>query len=291
MAGKRKRQRDYSHPSVQALLASSPGQSDPEQIVRERCRSIVDSSKQDGWCGPPFDPFQLASLLGIRTVEVHHDLGAEARIFSLGNEVRIEYRTDIVSYERLRFTIFHELVHTVFPDCYANPRFSGAAVETPAEKEFERLCDIGASELLFPRKELREHLAAVAANLPGICKISEVFKSSVEATTVCILQETKAPIAAVMLQRGARTDGTPAAKTVQCWRSPSFNHFVTPKFMPPRKSVAHIALGLAPNQTTGLQSESWRCAGKWLTASFQAIRLADVPTKPDYPDVMVLVNC
>jgi len=45
---KGKKQKDFSHPSVVALLREAGGQSDPESIVREKCRAIV-SSKKKGW--------------------------------------------------------------------------------------------------------------------------------------------------------------------------------------------------------------------------------------------------
>lgn len=294
MPGRRKTSKLHSHPSIQALLALANGESSPEQIVRTRCREMVAWAKRQGWDGPPYSPFQLASLNGIRTKEVQHDIGAEARIFcdfAADGLAKIEYRTDIVSDRRLRFTVFHELAHTVFPDCYSNPRYANAiGDQSIAEKEFEKLCDIGASELMFPREDLRQRMSQMDSGFDGIRRVSDEFIASIEATTVQCLQETDERMAAVFFKETKRKrDGAPLARVLQCWRSRSFADYVGPKFNPPRKSVVYKALALEPNQSTPIEQDVWKLSNRWLKGRYQGVRLSPVPSVRESPDIMVLI--
>ena len=69
---------------------------------------------ENGWSGPPYDPSQLADLLNISLIPTE-DV-ADARTRTISNKLHIEFNPNRPP-ARLRFSIAHELAHTLFPDC------------------------------------------------------------------------------------------------------------------------------------------------------------------------------
>lgn len=279
-----RKKRDYSHPSIVALIEAAGGARDPEEIVREKCREIVASAIQDGWEGPPFSPFILASLLGVKIRRVTHDIGSEARIYGTRHEVIIEYREELSSPERLPFTICHELVHTVFPDCYERIRRSGGDVESAAEKEFELLCDVGASELLFPLESFSNDISGRRVTLADLRELRETYQASIEATTKRCLDLTDHQMAAVFFSDTNQLGNKLSVRYY--WKSRSFRHFIPPGSIPPSKSVVCSVFN---GEISSSKQETWCCNGRTLDFTVEAVPLNSVPLKPDYPKIMALV--
>jgi len=281
---------------VLALLKEAKNGETAEQIVRRKCRTIVASAKESGWEGPPFCPFELASLLGAKIKAVTHDIRAEARIFGKMGQVFIEYRKDIVLPERLRFSICHELAHTVFPDCYERVRHLNGAITTPDEKEFEHLCDIGAGEFLLPLEEFTKDLNAMPLTLEHVVFLKEAYLASIEATIRRSLDLTQRPHAAVFFHHAI--DGKDEASRDELavkyfCRSASFRRFfIAPGSYPPKSSTVNmIPLSNGDNtQPTPIQLETWGENVKSTRLHVQAIALPKVPQKTDYPKVMALVT-
>src|SRR5690348_9376093 len=44
------------------------GDRDPIEVIVEKAQDLVFKAIEEGWNGPPFDPFQLARIRGIRVV-------------------------------------------------------------------------------------------------------------------------------------------------------------------------------------------------------------------------------
>jgi hypothetical protein len=106
---------------VRALKAS-----DPVEEIYSRARTMVLEAIQSGWSGPPFDPIQLADLLKIdvRPKEERDD----ACLLPLSSgKFRIEFNPNRPK-ARIRYSIAHELAHTLFPDCDAEIRHGSLAV-------------------------------------------------------------------------------------------------------------------------------------------------------------------
>jgi hypothetical protein len=269
-------------------LIRESGGADPEEIVRRKCREIVKSAKASGWSGPPFDPFILASLRGIKVKKVQHNIGAEARVFGKGAQVFIEYRPNMTLMERLRFSICHEIVHTVFPDCYETVRhlhFEGEQ-QTEAEREFERLCDAGAGELLMPQEEFVDDLQKTTLTLTDVCALKKRYHASAEATVNRCLGITELPRAAIFFH-----DPQSLLVVKYFWKSTSFRLFIPPGMAPPKESVIHSfsdSKGMEPTPTN-TQLETWWANGRPMFFKVQAIMLPPVPQKPDYPKVLALV--
>ena len=135
----------WTHPSVRELA----GEADPVDTVVERARDAVFEALEAGWSGPPFDPFTLAELRGI-PIAPNAEI-PDARIVPLpGKRVRIEFNPDRPR-ARVRYSIAHELGHTLFPDCaeYIRNRTARAA-RSADEWQLESLCNLAAAELLMP---------------------------------------------------------------------------------------------------------------------------------------------
>jgi hypothetical protein len=83
---------------------------------------------------------------------------------------------------RVNFSIAHEIVHSFFPNSVRGARFRTLSVEGSREaNELERLCDLGAAELLLPAEEFLAELGDSwgLACVPQLC---QRFRSSYEAT-------------------------------------------------------------------------------------------------------------
>jgi Zn-dependent peptidase ImmA (M78 family) len=83
---------------------------------------------------------------------------------------------------RVAFSIGHEITHTFFPNSVKGSRFRNICDSSSKEaNELERLCDLGASELLMPLDDFR---AAAGGNysLTNAEKLATLFGSSFEAT-------------------------------------------------------------------------------------------------------------
>jgi Zn-dependent peptidase ImmA (M78 family) len=84
---------------------------------------------------------------------------------------------------RLAFSIAHEIIHTFFPNSINGARFRNiCASESREANELERLCDLGASELLMPLNEFQKAAGTTGYSLSAISDLMEIFGSSFEAT-------------------------------------------------------------------------------------------------------------
>src|SRR4051812_47264438 len=93
--------------SIDALLASSPGERNPKNVIRRLARQKVVYAKSLKWTGPPFCPKEFTGIFGIRCKEVTHNIGGCGRLLlTRKGQLWIEYRSGEMP-ERQRFTIFH----------------------------------------------------------------------------------------------------------------------------------------------------------------------------------------
>lgn len=139
----------WTNRSVLRLLAEEEsagrGDTDPALLIADRARRIALEAIEGGWRGPPFDPFELASLRGIMVVA--HDHVADARLVP-GSPPRIEFNPNRHS-ARVRFSIAHELAHLLFTDHADGVRYREIDPFGDAW-QLEMMCNIAASELLMP---------------------------------------------------------------------------------------------------------------------------------------------
>jgi hypothetical protein len=134
----------WTNPSVLALA----GDRDPVGVVTDCARDLVFSAVEQGWHGPPYDPFQLAELMQIHLVP-REDL-YDARLVAGAERPQIEFNPTRPR-GRVRFSVAHELAHTFFPDYQDVIRYRGRpAADSADDWQLELLCNVAAAELLMP---------------------------------------------------------------------------------------------------------------------------------------------
>lgn len=137
------RSQHWTNPSVLRLV----GDSDPIEFMQKRVRDIVLNAIQEGWTGPPFDPFELAEYLGI-PIAPREDI-QDARTIPVGGRgLRIEFNPNRPR-GRMRFSVAHEIGHTLFPDCAETIRARGLT-QREDSWQMELLCNLAAAEILMP---------------------------------------------------------------------------------------------------------------------------------------------
>lgn len=163
----------WTNASVLALA----GDEDPEQVVVDRARALALAAMSEGWMGPPYDPFELAQRQGVRIVP-RDDL-YDACIRLDGNEMLIEYNPTRPR-GRVRYSVAHELAHTLFPDAHERVRFRDADEHTGDDWQLEMLCNIAAGELLMPAGTFPE-LGHEALDIEHLMTLRKTWDVSTEA--------------------------------------------------------------------------------------------------------------
>jgi IrrE N-terminal-like domain len=179
--------RRYSDPDVISLCRQTGELIDPRSTVVHMARSLV--SKVNGFHGVPLEPFErlkvIASLCGIKIqamdVSGQRKETRDAVLYStpLGRTVLFN---PLRPRPRVVFTIGHEIIHTFFPNSTNGARFRSITNPDYREaNELERLCDLGAAELVMPvddfRREAKGHFA-----LADVERLASRFGTSLEAT-------------------------------------------------------------------------------------------------------------
>jgi Zn-dependent peptidase ImmA (M78 family)/O-acetyl-ADP-ribose deacetylase (regulator of RNase III) len=136
----------WTNPSVLGLLQDDSGL-DPLVEIERRARELALTAIEDGWSGPPYDPFELADLLDIELV-ARQDLG-DARLVSSEGRPRIEFNPSRRP-ARVRFSIAHEIGHWLFPDYAQRVRYRDPSERRGDDWQLEVLCNVAAAEVLMP---------------------------------------------------------------------------------------------------------------------------------------------
>src|SRR5262245_26297930 len=90
------------------------GGGDPIELIQRTARDVALRAVENGWTGPPFDPFDLAAILNCRPVPSQDVI--DASLVPEGRSYRVDFNPNQPR-RRIRFSIAHELAHTLFPDC------------------------------------------------------------------------------------------------------------------------------------------------------------------------------
>jgi Zn-dependent peptidase ImmA (M78 family) len=167
----------------------------PEELVVRLCEELL----EDAGISVPIDVRMLASFRGIAAIDAV-DQAEAGCIFFDGERLMVHIRsTD--SAERQRFTICHETIHTLFPEFREERRArTDTTVGSYGRNQLEEyLCDLGAAELLLPRKPF---LAALPAQpqIEDVIELAEAFDASLEATAIRMVNLAASPMAVVVLQ-------------------------------------------------------------------------------------------
>lgn len=241
----------HSHPSVRALLAADGGD-DPFVAIRRRARAFVARALELGWAGPPFDITELASLRGLE-VCTSTAFTDDQDACVMPGRVLVNARKHRV---RQRYSVAHEVGHTLFPDYEEELRREGRFWRREGdESEFEQLCQAAGAELLMPIDAFQTASAMRGRTLEGIMLLAGDFEASLEATARRMIETVDSPMAALFLRprdpvSGAwldisRTDGHFARAglgvSIVCANDSSRELAIAKGNQPPRGSAAERA--------------------------------------------------
>jgi O-acetyl-ADP-ribose deacetylase (regulator of RNase III) len=164
------------------------GDADPISLIETKVRELVLKARDAGWSGPPYNPLAIADLLKI-PFEANGDVD-DARTVVASGGLRIEFNPTRPR-ERVRFSIAHEIAHTLFPDVAEQTRHRGGAGTDPDEWQLEMLCNLAAAELVMPLGSLPP-----SENIPSIEQLMSdrrKFDVSAEAFLMRVVKTTAEP--------------------------------------------------------------------------------------------------
>lgn len=190
--------RHWTNPSVLGFSADR----DPISEIIDRARDVATRAMDQGWSGPPFDPRELAGFLGIKILP--NAQVRDARVSIDGDTFLIEFNP-LRPPVRQRFSLAHEIAHTLFPDC--GDKVRDRALHTHADEsdwELEALCNIAAAELLMPAGSMPENHRD--GSIDYALDLRRKFNVSAEAVLIRNVQLSRRPIAmfsASRLQSGS----------------------------------------------------------------------------------------
>lgn len=187
----------WTNPSVLELA----GDRDPVEAITARARDEVLAAIEEGWRGPPYDPFELAERMQVPAVP-REDLYDARLVAAQGNRVRLEFNPTRPR-GRVRFTIAHELAHTFFPDFKKAVRHRSGPKARPDDWQLELLCNIAAGELLMPIGSFQS-LEDEPLKIERLMELRKRFEVSTEALLLRVIRLTSRPSAVFA---AARVDG------------------------------------------------------------------------------------
>jgi hypothetical protein len=178
-----------THPSITALLRAE-GSTDAEASIRKRARLLVADALNRGWTGPPFDVVALASRCQL-TVSHSFDLLADQDACVIPGQIILNARKPKA---RQRYSVGHEIVHTLFPDYQQAVALAKLLWRDSDHSEFERLCQVGAAEIIFPAAGFTAALHDCGVSLNTVLTLAKKYDASPEATLRRALELSHVPV-------------------------------------------------------------------------------------------------
>jgi hypothetical protein len=177
---------DLPRDPVSLLLEENPGLN-AEEIVSAKVTELQWKLFEAGAIGtePPFNPYAMARALDIpiRTMD-DPKLTFEACLVPFpGGRHKILLNSTNRSARRRRFSIAHELVHTLFPEADSTFQYRLATQRDP-HQELERLVDFGAAQLLMPPKLFAADVRRLGLSVTTLLHLSERYQVSLQAAAL-----------------------------------------------------------------------------------------------------------
>ncbi|MEK7281842.1 MAG: ImmA/IrrE family metallo-endopeptidase [Chloroflexota bacterium] len=154
-------------------------------FVLDRARRLVEQSGIDK---PPFLSELLAPLADVKRI-AHEDLGEISGLLlpvENGFIVKVNSRH---SKERQNFSCAHEIVHTFFLDDAGNKLAKKVEVSAGRRRWrniLEKLCDLGASEILMPFWIFRSYASKYQFSIGAVRPLANVFQVSLPSAAIRI---------------------------------------------------------------------------------------------------------
>jgi hypothetical protein len=209
-----------------------PGKPDA-QLVIELAQHTLDELAME----PPVSHEIIASMRDITRIEVS-DLPWAGCLVRDGGRFVIRLRAADTR-GRQRFTAFHEVKHTYMPGFALAPQFRCNPTTPPdiaraRDPGPEALCDLGAVELLLPRKYFMKDLDGNPPTLTLASRLASRYDASMEATARRIVTLHPAPTLLITLEPSCKPSAPhdePKLRVKRVYASSGW------PFIPPNKSV------------------------------------------------------
>lgn len=187
--------------SVAALLASWGYEGDPAELVRWLVAHLHDVMFQRAPLleDLPINVGLAASCWHARVDFNDSDIAGSIRWVDRGFVIAVPASD---REPRRRFSIAHEIIHIPFMQASATnglTRVDASTGEFDHASQEERLCDLGAAELLMPAAALAEHLPA-APSMEDVLWVANVCDTGIEAAARRVLDLSGIPGSVVVLE-------------------------------------------------------------------------------------------
>lgn len=190
--------RSALHAHVKAIMDES-GEGDPFDAVRVKAQAVVAQ-----FCAlfsdvPPFNMKAIASMRGLHWSDDDPRFSADSEIAPESNGrvvLRINKNRPV---SRQRFSIGHEIGHTLFPDYHLAVRCRKSVDRNWADPGdmLETLCDVAASECLFPSPWFSDLSGALVPSAATLAGLADDCQASRDATIRRYVEISTIPLAAV----------------------------------------------------------------------------------------------
>ncbi|MBA2720269.1 MAG: ImmA/IrrE family metallo-endopeptidase [Chloroflexi bacterium] len=165
------------------------GVDDPKEAITRRASRLLDQVEaREGLGTLPVDLDLVASFAGIARVNDIPGLAVVAHIRPTDDKQRsliVERRAED-PHGRRRFSLGHEIGHTLFPDFWTDPRACRPTSDDPlaanSEDAVEGLCDQAAAELLLPARLVRPFMRDRELGMDMVLELAGVSESSLFAS-------------------------------------------------------------------------------------------------------------
>ncbi|WP_197456123.1 ImmA/IrrE family metallo-endopeptidase [Stieleria neptunia] len=175
------------------------GVEDPHEAVRTKARDVISQFHQLFGGEPPFDVKAIASLRGLHWSDDDPRFSPDSEI-APESDGRVVLRVDKTRpLTRQRFSICHEVGHTLFPEYQLEVRCRKGDRRSFADPEdlLETLCDVAASELMFPTPWFDDCLKLLSISAENLAKLADDFEASRDATARRVVEVHPSAMAAV----------------------------------------------------------------------------------------------
>lgn len=190
--------RTTQHPSIRALVREMK-EPDPAIAVRAKASQVLAAFRAVFAGEPPFNLEALASFRGLRssTDAPRHSEDSEIAPQDDGSVILRVNRDRPLT--RQRFSVGHELGHTLFKDFHLKVQCRKAIDRDWADPDdhIEALCDIAASEFLFPAPWFPDRAHDLALSSQAISTLATDFQASREAMLRRLIEIRMEPLAVV----------------------------------------------------------------------------------------------
>ena len=166
------------------------GDDDPIGVMQAKVKETILNAADHGWNGPPYDPFHLADLLDVDVMPNHEVF--DARTVTTGDRGLLIEFNPLRPHGRIRYSVAHEIAHTLFPDCHETVRNRERSGDfSDDDWQLELLCNLGAAEILMPSGY--GDLGNESIDINNLLRLRSEFDVSTEAILLRMAKLTSVP--------------------------------------------------------------------------------------------------